>query len=182
MNFKEFLETLPAEEWVYVGMENGSSFVLIEPAEVILKKMPRANIMVREITRKNAAYARKRIRVIENYIPRQKNYIEKMKKKKPESFASKEKEDDPGIDYEQVKKLCISNAKEDLIKNQEELQRKTDYIIWAENYLENYIPLPNREVMDSRKRLSKAECGTIVIIEGPEHGNAWFLSEIIERL
>ena len=180
MTFIEFLETLPPDEWIYVGMENGSSFVLIEPAEVLLNKMSRANIMVREITRKSASYARKRIRVIENYIPRQKNYIENMKKKKPESFARKE--DEPGIDYEQLKKLCISNAREDLIKNQEELQRKTEYLVWAENYLENYVPLPKRQVMDSRKRLSKAECGTIVIIEGFEHGSAWFLAEIMERL
>lgn len=183
MRLEDFLKNESPDEWCYIGMIDGSSFVLIEKAEDLLANMYEADELIRGINASSIKNAKDSIKKSEAFIKKQPRVIKALQKKSPKSFAKKD--DEPGLDYKQVKEEAIIKAKSDLIAMEKYLISRKDFLVRMREYMKNYVPLGDREVVETTRRMtvdSHGETGTVIVVQGREIGNAWFRSEVSKSL
>lgn len=183
--FKSELEKLDKNEMVYVGMKDGSGWVVIETAGTLLKKMNKLNECVRSISEDIIKFNTKLALQATKLIPVRKEELKKLENTPAETFkeglekrALKEKKPfkEKKTDAEELKKKALEHIKYSIERNKAEKVRTLFNIETTFEYLGNYVLMKNRKVIDMYKHNTDIE-GICMVLEGNEKGELWYYGE-----
>jgi len=159
---KEFLETLEPEQVVYIGTEGGGGFMFCSPASKFkddAEKIDKDNIEKLKFLINKAHRVR---RIVGDKI----------------TFLKKVANDESSTKDGRLK--AINRELPRLEDNIVVLCNSLSKLYNFEKSLENYIPLGDREVVESYERLQKD--GLVVMVEGVENGSYWFVEEYLSGI
>lgn len=154
--FIEYLKEQNQNEILYVGTNEGSSWIIIESVETILENLERLEEIVHEGVEKQYSTSQDTLekipcQIVQTQIMLLRNKFENTKdKRKLEG------------------KLCELEKK---FANAYFMRKR------SRNQLDNWVEIHNRKIMDIYEYDGTDEPGTCIILEGSENGTIWYKNE-----